>query len=123
MTTLGPLVKRLRMARNISQSELARTIGVRPSTVSCIEGGKRGASRYMVELVIDGLRLDTADANTVRRIAGYPIEGMFVAIPILAQIDTMLTDPTLPEPVATAARQQLASLATMVSAVMQKEEG
>ena len=65
----GAYLKHVRMAKDISQSELSRRAGLDHSYVSRLESGNRDPSRDVVDDIADVLKLDR---DTLRRIAfGY----------------------------------------------------
>jgi len=52
---VGQHVAKLRMARGITQTQLAETLDVSPSYISCIEHGKRGLSMKRIVEIADAL--------------------------------------------------------------------
>lgn len=61
MDTLGPRLKRLRMARGLSQRRLARTAGVSNATVSLIENGRTDPSMGLLKRLLDSLDVSFAE--------------------------------------------------------------
>ncbi|HUW31180.1 MAG TPA: helix-turn-helix transcriptional regulator [Planctomycetota bacterium] len=58
-----PSLRELRMrlkVRPMTQSELARAVGVHPSTVNLLEGGHKGAGPDVVRKLARALRVDVA---------------------------------------------------------------
>lgn len=71
--TIGTRIRRLRMAKGISQADLAKSAGLHPSSLNQIEKGKRAPGRATIDslarqlettrnVIIDGERQETAAA-------------------------------------------------------------
>jgi len=70
---LGPLIARLRTSRDLSQSELARRIGVGPHNISRIEGGTRCGSVGLFAEMAGVLALTEAERIDLVEAMGFRI--------------------------------------------------
>jgi transcriptional regulator with XRE-family HTH domain len=72
MSEFGSELKRQRTERQLSQSALARRVGVHPSYISRIERGKRDpGSRKLVETLAEALKASMSDKNSLLLAAGF----------------------------------------------------
>ncbi|MDQ3034606.1 MAG: helix-turn-helix domain-containing protein [Myxococcota bacterium] len=72
----GPLLRRFRGARGLSQERLADSAEVSPRHVSFLETGRAAPSREMVLVLTSALDLPLRDRNTMLVAAGYaPVYG------------------------------------------------
>ena len=62
---IGARLQRVRTARNLSQRELARRVGVTNSTISLIEQNKVSPSVSSLKKVLDGIPISLADFFTM----------------------------------------------------------
>lgn len=70
-TTAGASLRRLRQGRRISQLELSLRVGVSQRHLSCIETGRAGASREMLQALLDALDAPLPERNAALLAAGY----------------------------------------------------
>lgn len=61
----GPLVGRLRVARNLSQEKLAQLSGLHATTISDVERGKTGVTLDTLEALARGLGLEPGELITL----------------------------------------------------------
>lgn len=93
----GPLLKRWRQTRRLSQEALALDAEISTRHLSCLETGKAKPSREMVLLLSSALELDLRERNMMLGCAGFApvytssgLESLAMA-PIRRAIDLMLT--------------------------------
>lgn len=70
-TSIGPLLKRWRAARRMSQLELALTAGVSARHVSFLETGRSRPSRDMLLALAGVLEVPLRDRNALLQVAGF----------------------------------------------------
>ncbi len=58
---IGPRLRALRMARNLSQRELARRVGLPNSTISLVESGRTNPTIGALKRILDGLPIGLAE--------------------------------------------------------------
>lgn len=63
---LGEKIQRVRKIKKMTQEELAAEIGVQPSTISNIEGGKTDTSVYTVFKIAQALRIHIKELFILR---------------------------------------------------------
>ena len=92
----GPLLKRWRQTRRLSQEQLAFDAQVSTRHLSCLETGKAKPSREMVVVLSSALALDLRERNVMLASAGFAplytssgLESLSMA-PIRRAIDLML---------------------------------
>jgi transcriptional regulator with XRE-family HTH domain len=87
---LGPLLRRLRIGRGLSQNRLARQAGIDPAYISRIErGGCRPPGRAIVFAIAEGLGAPVPDRERLLVAAGYCPEALLRLEP--ARLDALLT--------------------------------
>ncbi|GAB2500553.1 cupin domain-containing protein [Pseudoxanthomonas sangjuensis] len=69
---IGARLQRVRMAKDLSQRELAKRVGVTNSTISLIEQNKVSPSVSSLKKVLDGIPISLADFFTLDLDAGPP---------------------------------------------------
>lgn len=120
--TFGHLLRQFRQKRPVpvSQSELARLTGHDHSAVSRWEAtgaACRAPSREAVRRIVNALRLDPHDAERLHAAAGFMPDGSaIVRTPLLAEMDTLLADASIPNALREAATDQIAAVARMLAA-------
>jgi transcriptional regulator with XRE-family HTH domain len=67
----GPLLRSLRLARRLSQEELAHRAAVSPRHLSCLETGRAYPSRAMLLVLGSALNLPLRDRNVLLIAAGF----------------------------------------------------
>lgn len=92
----GPLLRRWRSSRRLTQEQLARDAEVSTRHLSCLEGGKASPSREMVLVLASALELELRDRNVLLGAAGYaplyrasPLEAAGMA-PLKRAVDLIL---------------------------------
>ena len=76
---IGARLQRVRTARNLSQRELARRVGVTNSTISLIEQNKVSPSVSSLKKVLDGIPISLADFFTLDLDPGPPEQPFYAA--------------------------------------------
>ena len=76
---IGARLQRVRTARNLSQRELARRVGVTNSTISLIEQNKVSPSVSSLKKVLDGIPISLADFFTLDMEIGLPDSPFYSA--------------------------------------------
>lgn len=76
---IGARLQRVRTARNLSQRELARRVGVTNSTISLIEQNKVSPSVSSLKKVLDGIPVSLADFFTLDLDPGSPEQPFYTA--------------------------------------------
>ena len=76
---IGARLQRVRTARNLSQRELARRVGVTNSTISLIEQNKVSPSVSSLKKVLDGIPISLADFFTLDMDIGLPDSPFYSA--------------------------------------------
>jgi transcriptional regulator with XRE-family HTH domain len=71
MTRAGALVREWRVARRLSQLDLALDAEISPRYLSCVETGKSPPSREMVVRLAEALHMPLRERNTLLVAAGY----------------------------------------------------
>jgi len=92
------LLTRFRTERGWSQGRLALISGFDPSTVSRLESGARAPERETVDRLADAMALPMADRDAMLAAAGFRSAAW--DDPLLAELVSILSDPSLPEGVA-----------------------
>lgn len=69
--TFGPLLKRWRQTRRLSQEQLSFEAEISTRHLSCLETGKSKPSREMVLLLASALELELRERNAMLHIAGF----------------------------------------------------
>lgn len=69
--SFGPLLKRWRQARRLSQEQLSADAEISTRHLSFLENGKSKPSREMVLLLSSALELDLRDRNALLHVAGF----------------------------------------------------
>lgn len=92
----GPLLRRWRGSRRLTQEQLAQQAEVSTRHLSCLEAGKASPSREMVLVLASALDLELRDRNVLLGAAGYaavyrssPLEAAGMA-PVRHALDLML---------------------------------
>ncbi len=94
--SFGPLLKRWRQTRRLSQEQLAFDAEISTRHLSCLENGKAKPSRDMVLVLSSALELDLRERNVMLGSAGfaplYPSNGLesLSMAPVRRAIDLML---------------------------------
>lgn len=95
--SFGPLLKRWRQSRRLSQEQLALDAEISTRHLSCLETGKAKPSRDMVLLLSSALELDLRERNAMLGSAGFAavyttsgLESLSMA-PIRRAIELMLS--------------------------------
>lgn len=95
--SFGPLLKRWRQSRRLSQEQLALDAEISTRHLSCLETGKAKPSRDMVLLLSSALELDLRERNAMLGTAGFAavystsgLESLSMA-PIRRAIELMLS--------------------------------
>ena len=106
----GATLRRLRERRGLSQSGLARSIGLSSSTVNMLESEARHPSRETVLALARALELDPAETDDLL-VAGIHLPTAYVrldpeGLALLRAVAVTLTDDGVPE----ARRRQLVQL-------------
>jgi transcriptional regulator with XRE-family HTH domain len=95
----------------ISQSRLARVIGVDHSYVCRLQSGERQPSRDTAEKIAAALMLNRTDEIDLLASAGFLGTGMAVVThPALGELDRLMRHPNLPEKARLAAALQIAGV-------------
>lgn len=93
MEGLGPLLKKWRKARGLSQEELAHRARVSTRHLSCLETGRAGTSREMVLNLASALDLPLREQNNLLVAAGFAARFGSAGLddPALAQVKKALS--------------------------------
>lgn len=92
----GATLRQLRRQRRLSPSNLAYDARIDRSHISRLESGSRQPSRAMVLCLATALEATTDERDRLLGAAGY-VGGVAYSDPLVAELDTMLRDETLPE--------------------------
>ena len=119
MTPFATLMTSYRERAGMSRAMFSERVEIDRSYLGRLEVGEREPSRSLVERLIDRMELSEDEANALRTTAGFVAPGaLYVSRPVLAEIDSLLSADALPDAIATPVRQQLASIARTLSAVI-----
>jgi transcriptional regulator with XRE-family HTH domain len=95
-STFGPLLRRWRSSRRLTQEQLADDAEVSTRHLSCLESGKAQPSREMVLVLASALELELRDRNVLLGAAGFapvyrasPLEAAAMA-PLRSAIELLL---------------------------------
>jgi transcriptional regulator with XRE-family HTH domain len=99
--TFGTMLRRLRERRGLTQSALARAVGLSSSTVNMLEAGVRHSSRESALALAVALELDPVETDGLL-LAGVHLPTSYFRLgpadqALLQAITTLLTDTTVPE--------------------------
>lgn len=108
----GRALSGVRRDHDLSQSALARALGVNHSYISRLEAGQRSPSLDLINRIEAALNLNDEESRLIRRAAGYlrTAESLVLADPLMMALARALNDTSIPEATREAFRAQIAAM-------------
>ncbi|MGN6031123.1 MAG: helix-turn-helix domain-containing protein [Thermomicrobiales bacterium] len=122
----GPVLKRFREARRVSQSKLAERAGFDHSYVSRLESGARTPTRDAVEQLAQALGLERVQQDELLAAAGFlprEVSSLLSGEPEITEVLGLLQNADVPQEYRDSMRQVLRLLAQQAKLVLKGEEG
>lgn len=122
----GPVLKRFREARRVSQSKLAERAGFDHSYVSRLESGARTPTRDAVEQLAQALGLERVQQDELLASAGFlprEVSSLLSGEPEITEVLGLLQNSDVPQEYRDSMRQVLRLLAQQAKLVLKGEDG
>ncbi|MGC4107011.1 MAG: helix-turn-helix transcriptional regulator [Thermomicrobiales bacterium] len=122
----GPVLKRFREARRVSQSKLAERAGFDHSYVSRLESGARTPTRDAVEQLAQALGLERVQQDELLASAGFlprEVSSLLSGEPEITEVLGLLQNADVPQEYRDSMRQVLRLLAQQAKLVLKGEDG
>lgn len=122
----GPVLKRFREARRVSQSKLAERAGFDHSYVSRLESGARTPTRDAVEQLAQALGLERVQQDELLAAAGFlprEVSSLLSGEPEITEVLGLLQNSDVPQEYRDSMRQVLRLLAQQAKLVLKGEDG
>jgi len=122
----GPVLKRFREARRVSQSKLAERAGFDHSYVSRLESGARTPTRDAVEQLAQALGLERVQQDELLAAAGFlprEVSSLLSGEPEITEVLGLLQNADVPQEYRDSMRQVLRLLAQQAKLVLKGEDG
>jgi transcriptional regulator with XRE-family HTH domain len=121
----GPVLKRFREARRVSQSKLAERAGFDHSYVSRLESGARTPTRDAVEQLAQALGLERVQQDELLAAAGFlprEVSSLLSGEPEITEVLGLLQNADVPQEYRDSMRQVLRLLAQQAKLVLKGED-
>lgn len=122
----GPVLKRFREARRVSQSKLAERAGFDHSYVSRLESAARTPTRDAVEQLAQALGLERVQQDELLASAGFlprEVSSLLSGEPEITEVLGLLQNADVPQEYRDSMRQVLRLLAQQARLVLKDDEG